>query len=402
MLGGGSIKLGTKQLPIAIHCADFPSKCGVVSQTPLSVLFQSTLRKELARSFGATLVVLLTIVMTMMLIRVLAQTSKGAVNPAEVMIVMGYTVLGQLATILALSLFIAIVSTISRMYRDSEMVIWFSSGIGLAGFVRPLIRFAWPVLLVIMALAIVVYPWTNQQIQEMKDRYEKRGDLERVAPGQFQESAAGNRVFFIDKASSDEKTGKNIFIAANEKGKEAITSAQSGHIESIESARFLMLQNGQRLESSANEQRTKISHFEEYGSRIGASSVGETPPAPTYSLSTMTLLKDPSKPNLGQLAWRIGLALAAINFIGLALAASTSNPRVGRSGNLMFAIFAFILYYNLLNLGQTWIALGKVGFANLLFGLHGTVFVLVVLWICKLHFNWSVRYLMPRQIVSKP
>ncbi len=366
------------------------------------MLFQSTLRKELARSFGATLVVLLTIVMTMMLIRVLAQTTKGAVNPAEVMIVMGYTVLGQLATILALSLFISIVSTISRMYRDSEMVIWFSSGIGLAGFVRPLVRFAWPVLMVIVILALVMYPWTNQQTQDMKDRYEKRGDLERVAPGQFQESAAGNRVFFIDKASPDEKTGKNIFIAASEGGKEAVTSAQSGHIESIAESRFLMLQNGQRLESSVNSKRTKISHFEEYGSRIGANAVAQSPPAPTHSLSTLTLLKDPNKSNLGQLAWRIGLALAAVNFIGLALAASTSNPRVGRSGNLMFAIFSFVLYYNLLNLGQTWITLGKVEFASLLLGLHGSVFMMVALWVSKLHFNWSVRYLLPRQISAKP
>lgn len=366
------------------------------------MLFQSTLRKELARSFGATLVVLLTIVMTMMLIRVLAQTTRGAINPSEVMIVMGYTVLGQLATILALSLFISIVSTISRMYRDSEMVIWFSGGIGLAGFVRPLARFAWPVLLVIGALALVVYPWTNQQTQDMKERYEKRGDLERVSPGQFQESAAGNRVFFIDKASPDEKTGKNIFIAASEGGKEAVTSSQKGHIESINDSRFLMLQNGQRLESNTHDKRTKISHFEEYGTRIGASTVADSAPPPTHSLSTRTLLKDPSNPNLGQLAWRIGLALAAINFIGLALAASTSNPRVGRSGNLMFAIFAFILYYNLLNLGQTWIALGKIQFANLLLGLHGSVFLLVILWITKLHFNWSIRYLLPRGAANKP
>lgn len=365
------------------------------------MLFQSTLRKELARSFGATLVVLLTIVMTMMLIRVLAQTTRGAVNPSEVMIVMGYTVLGQLATILALSLFISIVSTISRMYRDSEMVIWFSSGVGLAGFVRPLIRFAWPVLLVIVALALVVYPWTNQQTQDMKERYEKRGDLERVSPGQFQESAAGNRVFFIDKASPDEKTGKNIFIAANEGGKEAVTSAQKGHIESMDDSRFLMLQLGQRLESSAADKRTKISHFEEYGSRIGPATVAESAPAPTHSLSTLTLLKEPSRANRGQLAWRIGLALAAINFIGLALAASTSNPRVGRSGNLMFAIFAFILYYNLLNLGQTWIAQGKFEFANLLLGLHGSVFLLVALWITKLHFNWSLLYLLPKP-AAKP
>ena len=61
--------------------------------------------------------------------------------------VMGYTVLGFLPSILTLSLFVAIVATLSRMYRDSEMVIWFSAGRGLSAFVRPLLGFAWPVLL---------------------------------------------------------------------------------------------------------------------------------------------------------------------------------------------------------------------------------------------------------------
>ena len=42
------------------------------------MLFDSSLRKELARSFGATLVVLLTIVMTMMLIRTLGQAAAAA------------------------------------------------------------------------------------------------------------------------------------------------------------------------------------------------------------------------------------------------------------------------------------------------------------------------------------
>jgi len=60
------------------------------------MLFHSSIRKELARSFGATLIVLVTIVMTMMLIRTLGQASNGSVNPAEVMLILGYTMLGHL------------------------------------------------------------------------------------------------------------------------------------------------------------------------------------------------------------------------------------------------------------------------------------------------------------------
>jgi hypothetical protein len=82
------------------------------------MFFHSTVRKELARSFGGLLVVLVTIVMTMTLIRTLSLVSRGILNAEEVTMVMGYTVLGYLPTILALSLFIAIVGTLSRMYRD--------------------------------------------------------------------------------------------------------------------------------------------------------------------------------------------------------------------------------------------------------------------------------------------
>ena len=345
------------------------------------MLFQSTLRKELARSFGATFVVLLTIVMTMTLFRVL----------------------GQLATILALSLSIAIVSTVSRMYRDSEMVIWFSSGKGLAGFIAPTFRFAWPILLVIAALTLIVSPWSAQQTQDMKDRFEKRSDLDRVAPGQFQESAGGNRVFFIDKASPDSQSGKNIFIAANERGKEAITSAQSGHIETLDSNRFLILNHGQRLESNAKDKSIKVSDFEVYGTQLSANLVVDNSVVPAAARTTLTLLQDPNPTNLGQLAWRIGLVLAAINFVVLALAAATSNPRAGRSGNMLFAAFAFFLVFQLLNLGQTWIASGKATFTGVTLGLHGFTFVLVWLWICKLHYNWSWRFLLPtRQRAEAP
>lgn len=353
------------------------------------MLFHSTIRKELARSFGATLVVLITIVMTMMLIRTLSLATRGIVNPQDVMMVLGYTVLGHLPTILTLSLFIAIVGTLSRMYGDSEMVIWFASGRGLSGFLGPLFRFAWPILLVIAALVMVVWPWSNQQTRDMRDRYEKRGDLERVAPGQFQESASGTRVFFLDKDSPDGKSGKNIFIAANERGKEAVTSARSGRVDTIGEDRFLMLNAGQRLEHVVGQPDLKISKFEEYGTRIGDDSLDSPDDAPAKTRTTVDLLMQPSRINQGELAWRIGMALAALNFVIIAVAVSSVNPRAGRSGNLVFALFTFVVYYNLLNIGQSWIASGKTAFGPFLLGLHGGVFVLGLLWLAKRHNNWS-------------
>ncbi|MBI2772156.1 MAG: LPS export ABC transporter permease LptF [Burkholderiales bacterium] len=361
------------------------------------MLFHSSIRKELARSFGATLVVLVTIVMTMTLIRTLSQANRGSVNPQEVLMVMGYSVLGYLPPILTLCLFIAIVGTLSRMYRDSEMVIWFASGRGLSSLLSPLFRFAWPILLVVTLLALVIWPWANQQTQDMKERYGKRGDLERVAPGQFQESANGTRVFFLDKDTPDNKSGKNIFISTLERGKETVTSARTGRVIAMGDDQFLLLSNGQRLESSVNAPGLKISEFEEFGNRVGSRELGSQD-TPAKARSTLALMVDPTRPNLGELAWRLGLALAALNFVVIAVAVSSVNPRAGRSGNLVFALFAFVVYYNLLNLGQNWIGSGQVALGRFMLGLHGGVLLLGILWLAKQHNNWSLRWRRKAQV----
>jgi lipopolysaccharide export system permease protein len=359
------------------------------------MLFQSSIRKELARSFGATLVVIVTIVMTIVLIRTLGQASRGSINPQDVMLFMAYSALGRLPTILTLSLFIAMVSTLSRMYRDSEMVVWFTSGQGLAGFLRPLFRFAWPVLLVVTLLALFVWPWTNQQTRDMQSRYEQRSDLDRIAPGQFQESSSGNRVFFIDRDLAGEQASNNVFIAATEKGKSSVTTARSGRLEIRENAQFLILENGQRLENVIGQSALKVSDFEEYGTKTGDSnSVSEDTPLAKL-LSTRDLIKAPTPGNLSELAWRFGLALSAINFVILALALASGNPRSGRSGNLIFVLLSFVVYNNLISLGQGWVVAGLIGFGNLLLLLHGGVFLLGLGWLAKRHSNRVFR-LAPR------
>lgn len=356
------------------------------------MLFQSAIRKELARSFGATLVVLFTIVITMLLIRTLGLASRGSVDPQEVVLVLGYTVLGRLPVLLTLALFVSIVSTLSRMHGESEMVIWHNSGVGLGGFLRPILRFAWPVLLAIALLVLFVWPWANIQTEELRGRFENRGDLERVAPGQFQESASGRRVFFIDKDSPDGKEGRNVFISTTQPdGSENVTSARSGRIDWINDRQFLLLDNGQRLDRSRDGQELKISEFEHYGTQIGEDAGLFNPGRLPRSTDTWSLLMDLDNPYAqGELGWRVGMVFTAFNFVLIALAVSSANPRAGRGGNLAFTLFAFVFYYNFLSLGLGWVSTGAVSLPTLLLGLHGAAFVLAGAWLIKRHTNWRL------------
>lgn len=355
------------------------------------MLFHSSIRKELARSFGATLIVLVTVVMTMTLIRTLGQASRGSFNPSDVMLVMGYNVLTFLPNIMTMGLFVATVGTLSRLYRDSEMVIWFASGVGLMRLLGPLLRFAWPILLAVATLALFVLPWSNKQVEDMRAQYENRGDLERVQPGQFQESAGGTRVFFIEKSLLSQHKASNVFIATTEQGKETITSARSGHVELIGGERFLILENGQRLESSIGKSDFKLSEFAQYGIRVAPDQLGSGAEIPLNTVSTLALIRQPTPHHLGEISWRLGFALAALNLMIIALATSRVNPRLGRSGNLIFSLLLFQVYLNLLNLGQAWISSSKIGFAAFMLLLHGGALAASLLWLWVRHHNWRWR-----------
>ena len=365
------------------------------------MLFHSTIRKELSRSFGATLIVLVTVVMTMTLIRTLGRATRGVFNPSDVMLVMGYTVLAYMPTILTMSLFIACIAALSRMYRDSEMVIWFTSGRGLFTLLGPVLRFSWPILLAVVALALLVLPWSKQQVDNMKDQYERRGDIERIQPGQFQESAGGNRVFFVEKNVGPDQAGSNVFIATQDRGKETITSARQGRLEMVGEHRFLILKNGQRLESTPGQTELKVSEFEEYGTRINAEVLGPQDMTGATTRPTLALLRNLTPVNQGELSWRFGLILAAINFMVIGVAVSSANPRVGRSGNLVFALFVFVFYYNLLSLGQSWIASGKLSMVGVLLGLHGSALLLGLMWLAIGHNNWHWRDLVRRPATAR-
>jgi lipopolysaccharide export system permease protein len=342
------------------------------------MLFDSTLRKELARGFGATLVVILTIVITMMLIRVLGQAANGVVAPTDVVLLMGYTVLSHLPTILALSLFVAIVITLGRMYRDSEMAIWFSSGLALTRFIAPVLRMAWPVLLVVAVLVLLVWPWGNRSSAELRERYEQRSDLSRVTPGVFQTSRDGSRVFFIEKSSEEAVNAKGVFVLANGAHDESLTSARGAHVETIGTDRFLVLDNGQRAQHDRQTGERTLASFARYQILTGERQVQRAANRSPKTLPTADLVRDPTARNQGELIWRLGLLFGVVNLVLLAIGLSATNPRRATNWNLLFALLGFVVYYNLVNLTQAWVASGKLGFGAAMAAVHGGAFVLAL------------------------
>ena len=359
-------------------------------------LFQKSIRQELLRNFGGASVILFTIVMTIMLIRILGMSSRGQSDPSEVILLIGLNGIGNAAPILTLSLFVSVVFTFSRMYSSSEMVIWFSSGVSLKTFLKPLFMFSWPVVLAITLLAVFAWPWSNIQTQFLKERFQKRSDFERVAPGKFQESASNQMIFFIEKKKNDDDKATSVFISRFQNNVETITTAKTGNIEWVNSDKFLSLQNGYQTSLNHDSGEIKIIEFDKYRYWIEPSGIQILVAMQSQMLSTLDLFRNQTNINLGELFWRLGLFIAAVNLALIAVHLASVNPRVGRSYSLTLALLCFVGYYNMLTIGKRLIADGVAQFSTMMILVHGTATLIVLFWYLHTEFNlhWK-RFLNP-------
>jgi lipopolysaccharide export system permease protein len=270
------------------------------------------------------------------------------------------------------------VTTLTRMYRDSEMVIWQASGVSLLRFMPPVLRLAAPLLVLVAIMALFVWPWGNRQIAELKDRYERRSDVSRVAPGEFQSSADGRRVFFIDRDTEAGSIARNVFVLEKGSERESVTSARSGRIEMEGNERYVILERGQRSDLELKTGAKRLAQFDSYRVLAGEAAASGADHLPPRARSTWQLLTQPTNRHLGELTWRLGVAVGGINLVLLGIGLAAGNPRRAGNWNLLIALLAFVVYYNMLNLTQAWVASGRLTVGAALLAVHGGTFVLAL------------------------
>jgi lipopolysaccharide export system permease protein len=334
------------------------------------MIFRSSLLRELATSAAATFLVLLGISITTQLVRLLGQAASGQITSPGVVALLGFTLVGYLPILLSVTLFIAVLMTLTRSYRDSEMVVWFSCGQGLTRWVRPVLAFALPLVLTIATLSLLLSPWAVEKAEEFRRQMDSRDDVAQITPGVFHESRRADRVYLVEEVAGRSNLVANVFVSSNQHGKLGVMVAQSGFQETAPNGdRFLVLQNGRRYEGAPGSTEYKIFEFERYAMRIETADAAARAPT-TKTLPTMDLLREPTPRNLGELSWRVGLPASALILCLLAIPLSFVNPRAGRSMNIVLAILVYMIYSNVLSIMQASIAQDRINVFAGMWGVH--------------------------------
>ena len=342
------------------------------------MIFHKTLLRELTSTALATFLVLLGIVITTQLVRFLGQAAAGEITSTSIIALLGFTSLGYLPTLLSLTLFISVLMSIGRGYRDSEMVVWFACGMSLVRWVKPVLMFALPLVFAIAVLALGLSPWAAGKAEDYRKIMDSRDDASALSPGVFRESRQAERVYFVEEVSGTDNLVANVFISSTQHGKSGVMVANRGYQEMRENGdRFLVMLNGYRYEGEPGNADFKVYEFERYAVRTETREAIRAPS--TKTAATAELIAQPDPKNLGEFSWRIGLPVSALLLSLLAIPLSFVNPRAGRSINLVIALLVYMVYSNLLSIMQVSIAQSRVSLTPGLVTVHAMMLILLLL-----------------------
>jgi len=333
-------------------------------------LFKRSVITEIASHGGVVFSTLVIVWLGVLLVRLLGQASSGSIGADVVFSLAAFACITALPVILAVSLFIAVLTTVTRNYRESEMVVWFASGLSLKDWMRPVLTVAIPVALMVAVLTLLASPWAYRQIEEYRQRFEQRSELSRIVAGQFIETANGARVFFAQEPEREGDQLGRVVVRVAQPDWLSIVTAESARVDTQANGdRFLVLSSGHRYDLKPGTPEFRMVDFEAYGVRLENRNQDVTPQTLRMRAEnvikarpTAQLLQDDNANARSQIMWRLALPLAALNLALLAIPLGAVNPRLGKSGDFLIAGLVGLLYMNLINLSRGWIRNDRLDF----------------------------------------
>ena len=326
------------------------------------MIFRRSLVREMTTTAIGLFLVLLSILFTNLVLRLLARAAGGVVAPEGILALLGFNALFYFNILLSVTVFITVLLTLSRWYRDCEMIVWFTSGQGLTAWLRPILWFAAPFFVAILVLSFFLSPWAERRKLEYERQLESRDEITLLTPGLFREFRRANLVVFVESINTIDGTIRNVFLHSVDEGKDVTTVARSATLrEAANGDRFIVLNEGRRYEGKPGAADYRVVEFESLGRRIEAAELRALPTS-TKAIPTAILIGIDGPVERAEMFWRLSVPISALVLTLLAIPLAYVNPRMGRSFNLIAAAMVYMLYSNCLNIVQSFIAQGKLAF----------------------------------------
>lgn len=347
------------------------------------------LMTEIIKTMLGILSVLVMIVAVHNFILYLERGSAGAISSDVIFLMLGLELTKEIGLLITPTFFFAVLMTLARMYRDSEMTALFAGGVGRLRIFR---GYAWvivPVMLLSAAMMMVAKPWAHRLLKEYKEQQKNESaDVINIGAGKFNESSQGDLIFYVEELTQDSTLMRNIFVQHRDGRDLGIVRSRNGYhyTDQRSGDSFVVMLDGFRYDGEPGSHDYRISKFEKYAVRVSKTDTTEIHMGPKLRSMAELFISD-QMADKAELQLRLSAPLAILVFAVLSIPLSRASPRQGMAGRMVLALLAYFVFSNLQALSGSWMQsgatplwLGRWWVHVLMLGLAGLLIMMDSLW----------------------
>ncbi|MFM1605924.1 MAG: LPS export ABC transporter permease LptF [Candidatus Pseudothioglobus sp.] len=296
----------------------------------------------------------------------------------ELMPLISFNMIRDVPVILVLSIFLAVIITISQLYKNSEAIVMNSIGLGDKAFLSVIKPLAIILFLFVLFLTAYAVPWAKQQKSAAEEETKNASEFSFITEGKFESFKKGDIVFYASESTSIDVGGvqnmEEIFIYASENGNPVIVLASDAkkYIDPKSKSIYLRLRDGVRYQGLPSSENINILNFDSYDLEIVSGEVQKSIATFTEieEKTTLDLLKQGGLLAIAELQWRLSLPLSILILVVFAVYLGKTSPRGGKGINILIGILIFMLYNNGLLIAKSSIESGLLSPIIGMWGIH--------------------------------
>ncbi len=351
--------------------------------------------KDLFATVFSVLSVIVIIIVSRKFIKVLAQAIEGNISNETVISLLGLKTVIAISTFLPASIFMGILMVLGRMYRDQEMSAVASAGGGAVVIYRAVFFIVIPLSIAAAWLSFIATPWAEASIIELLFEDDQIADVRGVTAGRFSQYRHGELVFYTEKIDKTKRM-HNVFVQNKKGNKLGVINAKYGRLEYQAGGKYLVLEDGERIQAEPGKLNVVVEKFTEYAVRLEKKTPILYQPRDGQPSRELWVSSDLS--DIVEIQNRLSVPLGVIFLSFLAVPLAKLSPRGGVYGSLAVAFGIYFIYGNLKRVSHSWVAKGTIPVSTGYFGIYIVLFLLGIILLVRLYgWKWMLMKLKLRR-----
>lgn len=352
---------------------------------------------DLLKTLLAVWSVIVVIIVSRQFIRVLDKAVEGQVSNQTLLTVLGLKTIIASAAFLPAALFMAVLMVLGRMYRDQEMSAVSSAGGGAGTVYRAIFLLVFPLTVLSAGLSFYVSPWAEAMMDQIMHQDKESADIRGIAAGKFSEYSQGDLVFYVEKIDADKKMHQ-VFVQHRQGGRLAIINAEVGRMEDLPDGRYIILENGERIQGQPGSVNFIIEQFAEYAVRVEAKESAVK--FGKESVASNALMASGQIADIAELQRRFSIPMGIMLLSFIAVPLAQMSPRSGVYGNMLVGFLIYFSYGNLIRVSQSWVMTQTISASLGVIGVNTLLLVIGAILLARLY-GWQWLAMKVRERVQK-